>query len=256
MFVLLFSQYCTNDRAVPTYMSASISGSCLSQADADSQASCISSQSYNQQSMENSNTGSVYYVPCGLYGSPSSAWETPTYQDGPPCEVGVWPCSVTTFSLFGYTMQEYCTGEYTNSEQYPFHAPPTSSTNCMPISACGSSQKITFMLQTGTTDPTNPANYFVFLYNCGNTAVPGYTATNLTCSSFPEYQKKATGPNGPPPPKQAKPAVSGGGIAGIVIAGVVLIAGAAVAMVPPLRQAVLASGNHLIAMVKGTSTPA
>jgi len=251
MFVLLFSQYCANDRAVPSYLSANVAGSCLAAADQTTQSTCLANQDYTQQVWENTANGNVYYVPCGVVGQPTSTWVTPTYQDGPPCQVGVWPCSVTTFSLFGYTMQEYCTGEYGNSEQFPFHAPPTSSTNCMPIAACSKTQQLTIALQTGQ-DPTNPASYFVFLYNCnGGASVPGYSATTTTCGNFSQYSQQ-TGPiQSGTPQKTTHAVLSNGGIAGVVVAFAVVASVAAIALVPGAREFLVTKGNEMVVKAKG-----
>jgi len=263
MLVVLFSQYCANDRALPTYLSPSIPGACLTSAQQTTQANCmtngLASGSYPQSYSENVGTGNTYYLPCGITGGTAAQWETPSFNDGPPCLPGYWPCSVTTFSLMGYTLDEYCTGQYQNSEQFPPGPPPTSGTNCMAVSACGNSMSYTVMLQTGQ-DPTNTASYYVFQYNCGSTAVPGYSYTPTTCANFSQYAQK----NGPvvPGPKQKSNAktLSGGAIAGIVIALVAVITVGALFAIPQTRELIIKAGNDFTAMVKektgGGPTPA
>jgi len=249
MLVVLFSQYCANDRALPTYLSPTIAGACLTTAQQQQQATCMSSGNYAQSSAENVATGNSYYLPCGITGGTTGQWETPQFNDGPPCIVPYWPCSVTTFSLMGYTMDEYCTGQYQNSEQFPPGPPPTSSTNCMAVSACGNSMSYTFMLMTGQ-DPTNTANYYVFQYNCGSTAVPGYSYTSTTCGNFSQYATK----NGPvqPGPKQKSDnqVLTGGDIAGLVIGLLAAISLVALAVIPQTRELIMLKGNEFVVKVK------
>jgi len=248
LLAVLIGTYCNNDRAVPTSLSASITGACLTTGQATAQATCITNGAYSEVFLENIQSGNVYYLPCAGNGQyDTTAWTTPEFTDGPPCSF--WPCQVTSFSLLGWTAQTYCTGQYQNSENHPALT-VDGSNYCATMSQCSSTMAFTFGLANGQ-EPTNPANYFVFQYDCTAANTPGYAMTTDTCASFSQYNQPYVPVQSGHPQHQSQELLSKGGIAGVLIAGLVCIAVGVAVMIPQAREFVMTTGNKMVEQGKG-----
>jgi len=265
VYVIDIGTYCSTDRAVPYYLPASLAGATLAPSEASSQATCVTSQSFNPFFMQNSASGNIYAIVCGILPA-TGGWQSPTYVDSvPPCSIGWSGCQPGQFNNMGYTAQTLCTGQYLNAEQFPPANPPNDPNPCFPISGCSPIQGQFWAVLTGQS-PSDPTQYYIFLYNCFTGSASqmgsnGYTnEPSVGCNNFSQY-RTAPAPAKPGAPQKSatRPLLTGGAIAGVVIGGLIVAVLSILYGIPPLRELLVAKSKESVAKMKemtGTSMSA
>jgi len=257
VYVIDVGSYCSTDRALPYFLTPG-NGNDFSTSEQTTQNACIAAQTFSPIFSQNVLTGGTYVVLCG--NTPSAAqWQYPNFPDvQPPCSIGWTGCNPGYFNMIGWTTQVYCTGSYSNAEQFPPLTVTGSSgnPNCFPVTTCSPSVGAYFGLNNGQ-DPTQPTSYYVFEWNCWPSQAVGMTtlgysaALNVHCSNFSAYFH-GVGPASPGPAQSNAKGLllSAGGIVGVLIGGTIAIAAIVLAALPAARLAALAKGKEAINRMK------